>query len=336
MNDVSKNIKGLELRIAQIRTNLGLSQNVLADYIGMSRPNYTSIENEISGRFLKDYQLRILAEKLCVSSDYLLGLISDPNPNADIMAIIKVLGLSWESIKCINSLNSYHSDALRILDDFIKSFNFEFWELLNLYKKLKSFFDVKYSFVLQFTEEINFPQLHILDPNINLTNLANFNPNYKYFYYNLDDARRFFDVGKKILNNKNYSIDEILNKFLKLLKEDGYTEGYIHLFEDSNKLQEFKIDLEKVKEILHELIFILDFDETGLIFSTSKKENEIKKYIDQLLHLIKIHSRDAIDKILMDLYCSLLYFNKTITYSLNFIKYKINDTFNNYLEKSLE
>ena len=151
----------------------------------------------------------------------------------------------------------------------------------------------------------------------------------------MEDARKFFIVGKKILNNPQYSLDEAINKLLYLTEKGGYTELYIHLYQDECKLEEFKQVLIKVKEILHDLIMLLDSDETGLIFSTSNKEEDISEYIDKLLLLIDDCSTEGIDNILENLYACLTYFNKTISYSLNFIKYKINDTFNDYLEKDL-
>jgi len=152
MSNVSKNVDGLGLRIAQTRTKLGLSQNNLSDLIGMPRPNYTAIENGTSGRFLKDYQLKSIAKQLNVSSDYLLGLISDPNPNADMMSIINALGLSSDAIKFIKSLNSrYNLDELHVLDNFITSLDSEFLELLYLYKRVKLFFDTEYCFILNWS-----------------------------------------------------------------------------------------------------------------------------------------------------------------------------------------
>lgn len=331
MSDVSKNVDGLGLRIAQVRTKLGLSQNNLSDLIGMSRPNYTAIENEISGRFLKDYQLKAIAMKLNVSSDYLLGLISDSTPNADMMSIVNALGISSNAIKSIKSLkSSYSSHTLYIFDNFVTSFDTEFWELLSLYKRTKSFLSNQYSFVLEFAKDISPHRINILTHTT--IDFSSFEPNCKYFYYNLEDAKKFFDVGKKIVNNPNYTMDEILHKLLYLLENEGYTEDYIHLYQDKSKLEEFKHALENVKKILHDLIFLLDFDETGLIFAISNKE-EICKYIDELITLIDNSSTQSIDSLLENLDACLVYFDKTINSSLNFIKYKINDAFNNYLEK---
>jgi len=335
MSDVSKNVNGLGLRIAQSRTRLGLSQNNVSDLIGMPRPNYTAIENETDGRFLKDYQLKRIATELDVSSDYLLGLISDPNPNADMMSIINVLGISTDSIEFIKSLNSYsHLNSLHTLDNFIGNSNLEFWELLYLYKRVKNFYTVKYNFVLEFTKDIMPQRLNVIFNT--LEDISKIEPNHKYFYYNLDDARSFFEVGKKVIKENNGTTDNILDKLINLTTNGEYTEDYIHLYQDEYKLIDFKIALEKVKKILHELVFLLDFDETGLIFGTSKKEEDICKYIDELILLINDSSTKSIDHLLEDLYACLIYFNETASYSLNFIKYRINDTFNTYLEQSLD
>lgn len=335
MSNVSKNVNGLGLRIAQSRTKLGLSQNSISDLIGMPRPNYTAIENETNGRFLKDYQLKRIATELNVSSDYLLGLISDPNPNADMMSIINVLGISSDSIEFIKSLNShYHLNSLHTLDKFIGNSNLQFWELLYLYKRVKNFYAVKYNFVLEFTEYINPQRLNVIFNTFE--DISKIEPNHKYFYYDLDDAKKFFKIGKKVLKETNGTIDDKVEKLVNLTTNGEYTEDYIHLYQDESKLNDFKLALEKVKEILHELVFLLDFDETGLIFGTSDKEEDICKYIDELIFLINASSPKSIDNLLGNLYACLLSFNETISYSLNFIKYRINDTFNNYLEQSLD
>ena len=222
---------------------------------------------------------------------------------------------------------------MHTFDDFIKSYDFDFWELIYLYKKIKSFYNNEYSFVLEFTKDIKPEQINILFHNFE--DIDKVEPNSKYFYYNLDDARKFFNVGKKILNNPKYTMDQAINKLLYLIDNKGYTESYIHLYQEKSKLEEFKGVLIKVKKILHDLIMLLDSDETGLIFSTSNKEEDISECIDKLIVLIEDSSTQSIDRILEDLHACLIYFNKTISYSLNFIKYKINDTFNNYLEKDL-
>ena len=164
-----------------------------------------------------------------------------------------------------------------------------------------------------------------------------FEPYHKYFYYNLDDAKKYFEIRAKIFNDpNNNSINEVFDKLMALLQTGEYTENYIHLYQEKSKLEEFKSALKNVKVILHDLIMLLDFDETGIVFSTSDKEVEICKYIDQLIALINKSSTQDIDNILENLYSCLLFFNKTISYSLNFIKYRISNTFNDYLEKDLK
>ena len=300
----SKTVEGLGLRIAQERIKFDLSQSIMADLVGMSRPNYTAIENSVSGRFLKDYQLKSICQKLNVSSDYLLGLISDPNPNADMMAIIKYLGISSESIQFIHSLNSeYKSNNLCMFDDFIKSLDSNLLDLIFLYKKVKMFLDTEYSFVLEFTKDIKPGELTILNTSLDLDT---FKSDCKYFYYNLDDARNFFKSGRPIFNNPNYEVNEAFDKVMTLLESSKYTESYMHIYDDISKQHEFKLALEKIKKILKSLIMILDFDETGLIFATYDKEEEINKYIDQIISIIDTSSKDAIDNEIENLYSCLL------------------------------
>lgn len=335
MKNVSKNVEGLGLRIAQGRTKLNLSQNDISDLIGMSRPNYTAIENEISGRFLKDYQLKNIAIKLQVSSDYLLGLISDPNPNADIMSMVNSLGISSDAIKFIQSLKSnYNPRMLHVLDDFIKSSSSEFLETIYLFKRVKTFFSTEYSLVLEFEKDIENNQIDIY--NNSSIDFSTIKSCYKYFYFNLDDAKKYFKIRKKLLHDCNYNFSTLYAMLEKLWKTGEYTENYIYLYQDKSKLENFKYTLEHIRKILYDFVMILDFDETGLIFSTSEKEEEIAKIIDKLILLIDKSSTEPIDELIMSLHSSLSFFSKTITSSLDFIKYKINNQFNNYLEKELK
>lgn len=335
MSDVSKNVDGLGLRIAQARTKLGLSQNNVSDLIGIPRPNYTAIENGVSGRFLKDYQLKNIAMELKVSSDYLLGLISDPNPNADIMSIINSLGLSSDSIEFIQSLKSKHNtNNLYILDDFIKCSDTDFLESLSLYKRVKTFFNTEYLFVLEFTEDIEVHQVDIYN-NLEI-DFSTLQADYKYFYRHLDDAKKYFEIRKKLIYNSNLTLAEAFEKLLNLQKTGEYTEKYIHLYQDTAKLKNFRDSLEKVKKISHDIIMLLDFDEAGIIFSTSEKQVEIAEIIDKLITFIDNSSSEPIDTLIESLHSLLIFFTQTISSSLDFIKYRINNSFNNYLEKDLK
>lgn len=333
MENVSKNIRGLGVKLGQCRTLLGLSQGQLADIIGMSRPNYTAIENENEGRFLKDYQLKNAAQKLNVSSDYLLGLISDPNPNAEIMAITKVLGISSSSVYKLNSFTDlYHSsDILDTIDEFINHFDSKFWELICLYKKFRKFYNEKYEFIIHFVDDINFGRINFFSGEVDFSKI---NPNRKYFYYDIDEGKKFYDISNKMLKvpkdefNKNFKI------LCDWLKKGKYTEDNLYLYKDDEKQKQFAEDLEYVKNTLHDLIMLLDFDETGLIFSLSQKEEEIRKLIDELLDLIHKSSDKAIDRTLEDLWSCLSWFTQTIQYSLNFIKFRINNSFGEYLESN--
>lgn len=335
MKDVSKKVDGLGLRIAQSRTKLGLSQNNVSDLIGIPRPNYTAIENEVSGRFLKDYQLKNIAMNLKVSSDYLLGLISDPNPNAEVMSIINSLGLSGDAIEFIQSLKSdYKSRTLHILNDFIKWTDTKFLESLSLYKRVKTFFNTEYSFVLTFLKDIESCEIDIYTKSeIDFSSLQS---NYKYFYHNLDDAKKYFELRKKMIFESNYTLSEAFDKLLNLQKSGECTENFIYLYQDKTKLEDFRNALEKVKKISHDLTMLLDFDETGVIFSTAEKQAEISEIIDKLLSIINTSSLTAIDTLITSLYTALSFFTQTINSSLDFIKYRINTSFNSYLDEYLE
>lgn len=334
MENVSKNVEGLGLRIAQSRTKLGLSQSHISDLIGMPRPNYTAIENSVNGRFLKDYQLKNIAINLNVSSDYLLGLISDPNPNADIMAMVNSLGLSSKAIYYIKNLKSkYDKSELLVLDSLIQSLSSDFYKKINLYKKVKIFFDTRYTFVLEFEKDISGNQIDFY--NSVSIDFSAIQSKYRYYYFNLEDAEKYFKTRRKIIEECNYDYSKVYSKLEVLFDSGEYTDEYIYLYQDKSKLKNFKDTLETIKKILHDLMMILDFDETGLIFSIYEKEQEAAKIIDKIIIKVEEESLETIDNLIIDLSSSLSFFTETINSSLNFIKYKINDELNNFLEKEL-
>jgi len=76
----------LPQRLREVRTEKGMTQEEIADYLGFSRPTYTAYE---SGRRKPDQDTLVkIARYLNVSSDYLLGLsnirsTSTPSPTLD-------------------------------------------------------------------------------------------------------------------------------------------------------------------------------------------------------------------------------------------------------------
>lgn len=101
---VSKRVDEMGLRIAQVRVSKNLSQSEVADFIGIKRPNYVQIENGNGGRYLKDFQLVKLCEKLKVSADYILG--TEKNISIPTSEITDKYGLTEESLKNLEYMNN--------------------------------------------------------------------------------------------------------------------------------------------------------------------------------------------------------------------------------------
>lgn len=74
----------LPQRLREVRTEKGMTQEEIADYLGFSRPTYTAYE---SGRRKPDQDTLVkIARYLNVSSDYLLGLSNVRTPIETIAA----------------------------------------------------------------------------------------------------------------------------------------------------------------------------------------------------------------------------------------------------------
>ena len=112
--DVSKTVKEMGLRIAIARRSQNLSQNEVADFIGMKRPNYVQIENGNSGRYLKDFQLVKLCEKLKVSADYILG--TEKPISIEIPEITDKYGLTEQTLKNLEHLNNFKKNIFNQLN----------------------------------------------------------------------------------------------------------------------------------------------------------------------------------------------------------------------------
>lgn len=67
-------------RLATIRAKRGLSQPDLAKLTGLRAQNICRMETEVRGSQVRSDTLKVLAQALDCSTDYLLGLTEDPAP----------------------------------------------------------------------------------------------------------------------------------------------------------------------------------------------------------------------------------------------------------------
>lgn len=266
MKNVSKEVPELGNKLGMMRTKNGFSQSDLAEEVGMSRPNYTAIENQVPGRFLKDYQLKILADKLHISTDYLLGRIPDPHPHSDLIDIITTLQVSSDTINKIKRIHEHSTlfYEFNIFEDFMNYFEDDFWEIIGLYKKVNSYYQTQYKFVLDFTNDIYPP---IVDFNHLNSNLDNFIFERKYFYVDKTIVRELYKMHHKIFSDDSLSLNKKWNKLSILIDNGKFSEKYIFCYNDPLKTQEFVESLNNIKENLDNFSRLMDFDEAGLIFS---------------------------------------------------------------------
>lgn len=335
MENVSKNVSELGSRLGLVRTNKGLSQSDLASSIGMSRPNYTAIENQIPGRFLKDYQLKILADKLDVSSDYLLGRINDPSPSADLLGIVSALQVSSDTIYKIKQIQKdshlfYKTD---IFENLMQNLNEDFWNVIGLYKKANAFYKTQYQFVKKFTDNI-YPRIVNFD--ILNNKCDNIDYEYKYFYIDKSVVKDLKKKHNYIFSQDELSFGEKWDKLGELIEKGEFIEKYTFAYEDNLKRQEFADDLNKVEKLLNDSSYMFDFDESGLIFSFYDKQDEICNLIGQILQKLNSENKESLDNDIENLWADLDFFNRSVESALNFIKYKINDYLGKYLEEDFD
>lgn len=103
-------------RLKQLRESLGLSQRELARLVGISPPNISRYE---SGKITPTEDvIRQIAEKLSVSTDYLLGLTDDPTPKSgELPEFLKEKLKRLEELqKKVGKLQDILQQALQILE----------------------------------------------------------------------------------------------------------------------------------------------------------------------------------------------------------------------------
>lgn len=202
---------------------------------------------------------------------------------------------------------------------------------MHLYKRLKTFYNNQYKFVLDFTKDLEYEQINIFNNNINWNRVKS---NLKYFYYDVESANKLYHYSFGLIEKHPQNIGKAFEIIMDSLEKGIYTENNLFLYKDTEKLNGFKSVLQYLKGILDYFIMIIDFDETGLVFSFGEKEDEISKIIDNIISIIDSSPDKPIDTLIDNLHSSLTWFSNTVQYSLNFIKFRINNYFEEYLENN--
>ncbi len=99
-------------RIGYIRETKGLTQQSLADAMGVPRPNVRNWEND--KRELKFETIVALTNALGVSADYLLGISDNPTRDESLDAACRCTGLSEKAVELVISLKESDGKAERV------------------------------------------------------------------------------------------------------------------------------------------------------------------------------------------------------------------------------
>lgn len=89
------------IRLKNLRKSFRLTQQELANQLGIARPTLSGYENMVSQPDLET--LRKYAEFFCVTTDYLLGLEGNPSKNDEFLEKLLVYG---------RKLNGFNRDII--------------------------------------------------------------------------------------------------------------------------------------------------------------------------------------------------------------------------------
>lgn len=108
--------------------NISISKDSLANYEVATESNHS---RKLKNQGMSVKNLRCLADFYQVSTDYLLGIVSEPSRDGDMQATCEFTGLSNNSVKTIRELDEYPLEVLNCLleEPFIYSFFLSFYAL---------------------------------------------------------------------------------------------------------------------------------------------------------------------------------------------------------------
>ncbi|MBQ3046175.1 MAG: helix-turn-helix transcriptional regulator [Clostridia bacterium] len=141
MSSSSDEIKIISRRLKEQRIKSKVTQKKIADILGVNRDTVIAFENENNARLPNAWQLRKLAERYGVSTDYLVGL-NDNVCNSESYEYSRKLNLSDKSVKYLLDLADrkkgiHFNDAegkkkIRYIYDMIERYLSEDYEEINI------------------------------------------------------------------------------------------------------------------------------------------------------------------------------------------------------------
>lgn len=106
--------EALSIRIAHIRAQKNMSQQELAEKIGIKRETVTMWET--NKRQIKATAIIELSKALGVSADYLLGLSDVKSNDLTVKAMCEYTGLSDEAVKYLHSLKTAEGNKAALIN----------------------------------------------------------------------------------------------------------------------------------------------------------------------------------------------------------------------------
>lgn len=141
MSSTSDEIKIVSRRLKEQRAKRKISQKKIADILGVSRDTVIAYENENNARLPDAWQLRKLAERYGVSTDYLVGL-NDNESNSKSYDFSRELNLQEKNVEYLLDLSErkkgiHFNDAegkkkIRYIYDMIERYLSEDYEEINI------------------------------------------------------------------------------------------------------------------------------------------------------------------------------------------------------------
>lgn len=243
------NLNTLGGRIEYSRRLKRLSQQELASLIGVQRQKITYVEKDTPNRNLTIEELKKIADKLDVSTDYLLGRVSSTDIND--IDVSRETGLNNESIRILQDVSI--ENRSNILNSFLCNLNLaELTEMLEYYLTIEYITETLFNTTFCEIEKKYKNNESIIATQENIDNLKKFikyidnimcsnTSEFKMLTFMLNDSQKEIDTISKICitleqndgnwnnetyDNLNLKAYKTLNKIFKL-----YKENYLNIIE---------------------------------------------------------------------------------------------------------
>ena len=229
-------------RIEKERREKNLTQLELANLVNISRQKINYFEKNTKGRYMTTDELKNIADKLDVSTDYLLGRVSSTDIND--IDVSRETGLNNESIKILQDVSI--EKRSNILNAFLCNINLEeLTEILEYYLTIEYITETLFNATFCEIEKKYKNNENIIATQENIDNLKKFTKyienimcsdtsEFKMLTFMLNDSQKEFDTISKICitlednngiwnneayDNLNFKAYKTLNKIFTRFKE---------------------------------------------------------------------------------------------------------------------